>query len=749
MCRRAQGTNNIIVYTAKSGRRHFSPTRNSARRSRRGKGTDHYMNTDSCGRDLSAPDGKAAVRTVALAGNPNVGKSTVFNALTGMNQHTGNWPGKTVSVASGTYTFGGRQYRLVDIPGTYSLSTHSAEEDVARDFICFGGCDAAVVVCDASCLERNLNLVLQVAQAAPRTVVCVNLMDEARRKGIETDLCALEKELGVAVVGTVARKKRTLRELVSKISRAADSGSRERLCIGYPEPVEAAVAAGIGEVATALAEYGSPLDARWVMLRLIESDAGFADAMRRGIAEDFFENAHVKKAMLCARGVFEEADTDISEAGDIIASALVQKSEEICRRVVKTGKKSSFDARLDRVLCGRFTAYPVMLMLLCFIFWLTLVGANYPSQALSALLLGLEDKFFVLLSSAGIGERICEAIVFGAYRVLAWVVSVMLPPMAIFFPLFTLLEDFGYLPRIAYNLDRPFQRCRACGKQALTMCMGFGCNAAGVVGCRIIDSPRERLLALLTNNFIPCNGRLPMMLTLICVFFTSGGTPNAVSVLILCAVILVGVGATFGVTRLLSATLLRGKPSSFTLELPPYRVPQVGKVIVRSVFDRTLYVLGRAAAIAAPAGLIIWLCANVQVGNDSILGHMCAFLEPLGSLMGLDGTVLAAFILGLPANEIVVPVMLMGYMSGATLTDVSGTAQIGGILAANGWTPVTAVCMLIFTLMHWPCSTTLITVYKETRSVKWTLAAALVPSICGFTLCCAVNGAAHLIQYLM
>ncbi len=471
--------------------------------------------------------------------------------------------------------------------------------------------------------------------------------------------------------------------------------------------------------------------------------------MRRGIAEDFFENAHVKKAMLCARGVFEEADTDISEAGDIIASALVRKSEEICRRVVKTGKKSSFDARLDRVLCGRFTAYPVMLMLLCFIFWLTLVGANYPSQALSALLLGLEDKFFVLLSSAGIGERICEAIVFGAYRVLAWVVSVMLPPMAIFFPLFTLLEDFGYLPRIAYNLDRPFQRCRACGKQALTMCMGFGCNAAGVVGCRIIDSPRERLLALLTNNFIPCNGRLPMMLTLICVFFTSGGTPNAVSVLILCAVILVGVGATFGVTRLLSATLLRGKPSSFTLELPPYRVPQVGKVIVRSVFDRTLYVLGRAAAIAAPAGLIIWLCANVQVGNDSILGHMCAFLEPLGSLMGLDGTVLAAFILGLPANEIVVPVMLMGYMSGATLTDVSGAAQIGGILAANGWTPVTAVCMLIFTLMHWPCSTTLITVYKETRSVKWTLAAALVPSICGFALCCAVNGAAHLMEYLM
>ena len=704
----------------------------------------------------SAPSSRrgAPQTVVALAGNPNVGKSTVFNALTGMNQHTGNWPGKTVAVTSGTYESRENSYRLVDIPGTYSLLAHSREEEVARDFVCFGGCDAAVVVCDASCLERNMNLVLQVAEAVPRTVVCVNLLDEARRRGISVDLSTLSRRLGLAAVGAVARKKKTLNRLCDTLDGCVKKEDALPFRVPYPKVLEEAVAAAIPFIETRLDGGKKHPDARWVALRLIEGDPTLLRQLDGSLGGGFTDSEAAKAAVLAAKAVFDAAGVEINRAGDMIASALVALSEDICREAVKTEKGTpgaAFDRRLDKVLTGRIGAYPIMLLLLCFIFWLTLVGANYPSEALSALLMGFQDKLHGFLMHTGLWEGACDALVYGAYRVLAWVVSVMLPPMAIFFPLFTLLEDFGYLPRIAFNLDKPFRRCRACGKQALTMCMGFGCNAAGVVGCRIIDSPRERLLAVLTNNFVPCNGRFPMMLTVLTVFFAYGssGASSFTAVLLLCAVVLCGIGATFGVTALLSHTVLRGQPSSFTLELPPYRIPQVGRVIVRSIFDRTLFVLGRAAAVAAPAGLIIWLCANINIGDASILSHFCDFLEPVGSLMGLDGTILAAFILGLPANEIVVPIMLMAYLSQGTLADVSSIVQLREILTANGWTPVTAVCMLIFSLMHWPCSTTIITVYRETRSVKWTLLSALIPTLCGFVCCTAVNGAATLINSLI
>ena len=318
----------------------------------------------------------------------------------------------------------------------------------------------------------------------------------------------------------------------------------------------------------------------------------------------------------------------------------------------------------------------------------------------------------------------------------------MLPPMAIFFPLFTLLEDLGYLPRIAYNLDKPFKKCCACGKQALTMCMGFGCNAAGIVGCRIIDSPRERLLAVLTNSFVPCNGRFPMIITMITAFFCSGGVRAA---LVMTAVVALSVGMTLIVTKLLSHTLLKGIPSSFTLELPPYRKPQVGKIIVRSIFDRTVFVLGRAVAVAAPAGLIIWLLSNVHIGGASLIAHAADFLDPIGHLMGLDGVILVAFILGLPANEIVVPIIIMQYLSQGTLSQLGSIAEIHSLFVANGWTRVTAVCMIMFALMHWPCSTTLLTVKKETGSMKWTILAAAIPTLAGFAACVLINGAASLI----
>ncbi len=591
---------------------------------------------------------------LALMGNPNVGKSTVFNALTGLHQHTGNWPGKTVAVAQGTFTTPARRYTLVDLPGTYSMEPHSAEEEVARDYLCNGGAEGCIVVCDATCLERNLNLALQVMALCPKVLLCLNLMDEAARKGIRINTYLLAERLGVPVVAVTARKKKSL----AALCRAVD---------------------------------------RWM----------------------------------------EEAATPRAAVENTVAYA-----EELCGAVISHSARRPEKNRLDRLLTGKYTAYPMMLLLLAAVLWLTVVGANYPSALLSQGAAWLEEQLIALLNAWQAPPWLVDALIRGAFRVLGWVVAVMLPPMAIFFPLFTLLEDVGLLPRIAYNLDRPFQRCNACGKQALTMCMGFGCNAVGVVGCRIVDSPRERLMALLTNSFVPCNGRFPTLITLITVFFVGvrqGVLGSVWSALLLTGVILLGILMTFLVSYLLSVTLLKGYPSSFTLELPPFRKPQVGRVLVRSILDRTLFVLGRAAAVAAPAGLILWLAANLTVGEASLLQHGAAFLDPFGRLLGMDGVILVAFILGFPANEIVLPIILMTYLAQGTLADTGSLTQIHQILTANGWTWVTALCTVLFSLFHWPCSTTLLTVKKETGSWGWTLLAAVLPTLVGMVLCMAVS----------
>ena len=406
------------------------------------------------------------------------------------------------------------------------------------------------------------------------------------------------------------------------------------------------------------------------------------------------------------------------------------------------------DRRLDKVLTSKWAGYPIMLALLALVFWITITGANYPSALLSDLLFQVQDRLLGVFHYIGAPEWLTGMLVLGIYRVLAWVVSVMLPPMAIFFPMFTLLEDSGYLPRIAYNLDKPFKCCHACGKQALTMCMGFGCNAAGIVGCRIIDSPRERLIAMVTNNFVPCNGRFPTLIAIISMFFVgvAGGAGNTLlSSLLLTLLILFGILMTFAVSKALSMTVLKGVPSSFTLELPPYRRPQIGKVIVRSIFDRTLFVLGRAIVVAAPAGLLIWIMANVYVGDLSLLAHCSAFLDPFARLMGLDGVILMAFILGLPANEIVIPIIIMAYMAQGSLLEFDSLTQLKELLVANGWTWVTAVCTMLFSLMHWPCSTTLLTIRKETGGWKWVIASFLIPTLCGIALCMLVAGVAGML----
>ena len=678
-------------------------------------------------------------KVIALAGNPNVGKSTVFNGLTGLKQHTGNWPGKTVANAQGYCATKNHSYVLVDIPGTYSLMAHSAEEEVARNFICFGAPDAVVVVCDATCLERNLNLVLQTIEISPRVVVCVNLMDEAKRKNIHLDLPLLSKRLGVPVVGTAARSKKSLAQLMEALDIALSAPvSAPFIQLRYPQSIEAAIS--LLEPIIKEKTQGK-LNSRWLCLKLLNQDEALVQQISAYFGEDFLRDRQLSSALAQAKRLLaEQGILQGEQFEDKVVSVLIKSAEEICRGAVvyQNRQYADTDRRLDKIFTSKLTGYPAMLLLLALVFWLTITGANYPSQLLTAAFSWVQGRLTDLFFCLHAPPWLYGALVLGVYRVLAWVVAVMLPPMAIFFPLFTLLEDAGYLPRIAYNLDKTFKRCCACGKQALCMCMGFGCNAAGVIGCRIIDSPRERLLAVLTNSFVPCNGRFPTLIALLTMFFVgkkSGLFSSLWSAALLTAVIALGIGLTFAVTKVLSKTILKGVPSAFTLELPPYRKPQISRVIVRSIFDRTLFVLGRAASAAAPAGLLIWVMANTAVGDASVLAHCAAFLDPFAQLMGLDGVILIAFILGFPANEIVIPIIMMTYMAQGSLVELGSLAQMKALFVANGWNWATAVSTMLFSMNHWPCSTTLLTIKKETGSLKWTALASLIPTVVGVAAC--------------
>ncbi|MDL2218634.1 ferrous iron transport protein B, partial [Christensenellaceae bacterium OttesenSCG-928-M15] len=669
--------------------------------------------------------------------------STVFNMLTGMNQHTGNWPGKTVGIAKGTHEHDGISYLLVDLPGTYSLLAHSAEEEIARDFIVFGEADATIVVCDATCLERNLNLVLQTLEITEHVVVCVNLMDEAAKKGISIDLSAIENALGVPVVGASARANKGLEELMEKTKLVCEGKWKKKARrVRYSAAIETAI--------SGITDKLDGEDSRFLALRLLEDGASFFESLHIYRPQGF--EASVMTAVEKARAALSEKGISGEALRDCIVRDIVFEAEQIHALVNKGNTADSHvrDRKLDRILTSKRTGIPIMIALLFLIFYITIIGANDLSDMLAKGLFYIQDRLTALFMRLNAPKWLHGALVLGVYRVLAWVVSVMLPPMAIFFPLFTLLEDFGYLPRVAFNLDHQFKKAKACGKQSLTMCMGFGCNAAGVTGCRIIDSPRERLIAIITNSFVPCNGRFPTLITIISIFFVgtyTGVFETLLSSVILCAVILLGVGLTFLVSRFLSETLLKGEPSSFTLELPPYRTPQIGKVIVRSLFDRTIFVLGRAAAVAAPAGLVIWLLANITVGDVTLLAHCANFLDPFGRALGMDGVIMIAFILGFPANEIVIPIMLMAYLSTRTIEEMAGLAQMKTVLLDNGWTWVTAVSTMLFCLIHWPCSTTCLTIKKETGSAKWTALSIALPTAIGMAVCFFFTSAVRLLGF--
>lgn len=598
-------------------------------------------------------------KKVLLMGNPNVGKSTVFNELTGMHQHTGNWIGKTVDSAAGKFYYKYNNYKLIDLPGTYSLLPSSKEEKVAGDYLLKEKYDCVVVVIDSTMLQRNLMLFYQIFEITNKIVVMLNLCDEAKKRNIEIDRNILQNLLGVPVIKATARSGKGINELLEQI-------------------------------------------------HLISTNS-----------EDYYS----------------KKDYDLS---GLDIENIAHKAEFVNEKAVKEApsKKDKREEFLDKIILGKYTSIPIMLLMFGLILWITIKLSNYPSEFLSKIFNDFETMLSGKMAQSGLSPILISLLIDGMLKVLLWVIAVMLPPMAIFFPLFAILEDFGILPRFAFNLDRPFEKCNACGKQALTTCMGLGCNAVGVTGARIIDSPRERAIAIITNSLTPCNGRFPFLIAIITIFLAKN---SVLASFILLGFIILSVICTMTSSKVLSKTVLKGKSSSLVFELPKYRVPDFKNVIISTIRDKILLVLFRAVAVAVPAGLIIWALANINVDNSSLLNIISTKLDPLGKLIGLDGVMLMAFILGLPANEIVLPIALMTYLSSGVLSDYSSVESLKEILIANGWTIKTALCACIFSMFHFPCATTLITIFKETKSIKYTLLSIITPLTNGIIICCVIN----------
>lgn len=600
-------------------------------------------------------------------GNPNVGKSTIFNILTGLKQHTGNWAGKTVELATGKLENNGVEYTLVDLPGTYSLLHNSPEEQVTREFIEKGDFNCILIVASAASLERNLLLTLETLHITNKAILCLNLCDEAENKGVVIDTDELSLQLGIPVVSTSAKKHKGIKELKSTLFKVCE-----------------------GDINT----YS-------------------------------VSNIRALPDLSDTEGITHEA-TKLAEA----ISRFTVKKKGRCY--------SETDRRLDKIFTSKLTGIPIMVLIFAFVFWVTAYGANYPSQLLSNILFAIKDAFVKFFTELGIHKIITSLIFDGIYTTGAWVISVMLPPAVIFFSLFALVEDSGYLPRLVFNLDKLFQKFGSSGKMAITMLLGFGCNGCGVSGCRIISDKRERTAAILTNSFIPCNGRIPLLIALTSVFF--GRTESAllnslITTGVLLLLLFFAVLISLLVSLISSKLLGKHNTSSFILELPSYRRPQYIKVILLTMKEKVGYVVSRALLVSLPAGALLWILANISIAEQSILSYVVGFFEPFADFIGVDGTIAVSYILSFPANELTLPVMLMSYLSEGTLTEYSSIEDLSRILLANGWTTLTAVNTLILCLFHFPCSTTAFVIKKETHSNRITVLSILLPLAIGITLC--------------
>lgn len=632
-------------------------------------------------------------KKIILVGNPNVGKSSLFNAFTSLNEHTGNWTGKTVEQAMGSFEYGEVKYTLVDLPGTYSLFYESEEEKVTRDYIVKGKYDATILVADASSLERSMELLLEVLDVTKEVILVLNLWDEVKKRKLSIDVEKLQEIFQIPVIPFSVKEGLGFARLKDCMRSVCPSSYQ------------------------------------------VKHSLKIASYLQHRMKKNYL-NAFLSLEELAYHPLYSSFISKM----DIIAS-YHREAEDICSKVIdrREEKESRIDFILNCLFANPFSAVFVLFLFLFIILFLTISFSNLPSDMLFQFFSFLEKPLYSFLSF--LPSSLVDFLVLGGYRTLYFVISVMMPPMMIFFPLFSLLEEIGFLPRIAFQLDKPFCKCGSSGKQCLTMCMGLGCNAVGVTGARIMETKKMKVLSILTNSLMPCNGRFPMILTMISLFLVkkSGLQGNVLSAVILTLVLCFALIISLLATKFLNHFILKGEEPIFIFELPHFRIPKITKTIILSWKEKAFHILKRAMVVAFPAGLVFYLFTHVYIGDSSLFQASIHFLNPVGHFLGIDGAIILAFLFGFPANEIVLPILFLAYSGGNVLEEIASLEELRMMLIQHGWSLVTVLCFLALSICHFPCATTMLTIKKETQSFFYTLIAFVLPSLIGIVLCFIIS----------